>query len=77
MPFENVNKDSTSTLLKLQGRPLDYVTRLQRKWEKAKGNRLHKGNAVALLLNNIPRKAIEEAIAKIVVAKKNAKTKAV
>ena len=74
MPFEKDNagadNSSTSTLLKLQGKPLGYVNSLKTKWRAKTGKELHKGTAVALLLNNIPKSEIEKAIKNIVGAHK-------
>lgn len=65
--FERKESDKTSTLVKLQGNPLNYVRSLQSKWESVSGGReLHKGVAVALILNKIPKSVVEDAIRQII-----------
>ena len=71
--FERKEADKTSTLVTLQGNPLNYVKMLKRRWEDAGisgGKELHKGTAVALLLNKIPKDVIEQAIKRIIEERK-------
>lgn len=67
MSFSNQsNNESTSTLVKLQGNPLNHVLSLKTRWRDTTGQELHKGTAIALLLNKIPKDVIKQAIMDIV-----------
>lgn len=67
MPFSNqTDNNSTSTLVKLKGNPLNHVMSLKAKWLKVTGKDLHKGTAIALILNQIPKDEINKAINEIV-----------
>ena len=57
---------STSCIVKLRGRPLDYVLSLKASYLNRTGKTLAKGDAIQLILNRVPKKVIEEAIKEIV-----------
>ena len=66
MAFERKDDDSTTVLVKLSGNPLNYIMSLKAKYLQTTGKDLHKGNAISLLLNKIPKKIVEDAIKEII-----------
>lgn len=64
--FERKSSDTTSTLVKLKGNPLNYVIMLQTRVYEKTQRQVSKGDAVSMLLNTIPKEIVEKAIKKIV-----------
>lgn len=77
MPFERTDDDSAKVLVKLKGRPLDYIMSFKAQYLKKLGKDLGKGDAINYLLNRIPRETIEEAIGSVIQEHKKDKEKKV
>lgn len=66
MPFERQDDECTSVLIKLKGKPLDYVMHFKSLYLKKLSKDLGKGDAINYLLNKIPRKVIDDAIGRVI-----------
>ncbi len=66
MLFERERPESATTMVKLQGNPLNHVISLQSRLYERTHRRISKGNAIAMLLNKIPKEVVEKAIKAIV-----------
>jgi hypothetical protein len=62
MPFERQDDESTTVLVKLRGKPLNYIMSFKAQYLKKLNKDLGKGDAINYLLNRIPREIIDTAI---------------